>query len=138
MSRDRNKALIDALHAIWCSGNLGAIPDVYASDFVVHWAKSAHDPETRGHEGIRQAIAGLKDSFPDWHERVVDMVIEGDRVVTRYISTGTHLGTFNGIKPTVNRIEIDEMSIYRIEDGKVAEQWCLADDLMLLRQIGGG
>ncbi len=62
-------------------------------------------------------------------------LIEDDRVVTRYVSTGTHKGPYLGLQSTGSRIEIDEISIYRIADGKVAEQWCLVDDRTLLRQL---
>lgn len=65
------------------------------------------------------------------------MIIENDRVVTRYIPTGTHLGPFAGQEPSGAKVEIDEISIYRIADGKIAEQWCQMDDLTMMRQIGG-
>jgi predicted ester cyclase len=88
-------------------------------------------------EAGEAAIRETRAAFPDWHERVVDMVIEGDRAVTRYVSTGTHQGLYKGVPPTGAAIEIDEISIYRIEGNRVAEQWCLVDDLTLLRQLGG-
>ncbi|MBT4889589.1 MAG: ester cyclase [Rhodospirillales bacterium] len=129
------KSVVEGLHAIWNSGDLEAIPDIYSTDFVVHWSKSAKVPDSHGHAGVKAVIEETRTAFPDWHENVVDMVIEGDRVVTRYISTGTHKGPFEGIPPTGKPIEIDEISIYRIEGGKIAEQWCMADDLALLNQL---
>jgi predicted ester cyclase len=41
-----------------------------------------------------------------------------------------------GLEPTGRQIEIDEISIFRVENGKVAEQWCLVDYLTLMRQLG--
>lgn len=136
MTRDQKKSLVETLHAIWSDGDLDTIPNVYSPGFVAHMSKSWEVPEIHGHEGVRKAILDLRSAFPDWHESVVDMVIEGDRVVTRYISTGTHEGPFVGLAPTGIRIEIDEISIYRISESTVAEQWCLADDLTLSRQLG--
>jgi predicted ester cyclase len=73
---------------------------------------------------------------PDWHEQVVDVFGSGDRVASRYVSTGTHKGTFWGIEPTGRRIEIQEISIFRIADGRIVEQWCMFDDLARLQQLG--
>ena len=133
MTRDRMKDLVEGLHAIWNSGDLAAVPEIYAPDIVVHWSK--HEA-SHGHDGVTAAIRDTRAAFPDWHETVVDMIVEADRVVTRYVSTGTHLGPYLGVPPSGARIEIDEISIYRIADGKVAEQWCLADALALQKQIG--
>lgn len=136
MTRDDMKSLIRRLHRIWNTGDLAAIPQVYADEFVVHWSKSYGETDSRGHKGIEAAIQATLAAFPDWHEDVVDMVIEGDRIVTRYVSTGTHRGPFLDLKPTGSRIQIDEISIFRVDGDKVAEQWCLVDDLTLLRQLG--
>ncbi|MBS1502795.1 MAG: ester cyclase [Bacteroidetes bacterium] len=64
------------------------------------------------------------------------MVSEGDKVVTRYKSTGTQLGEFNGLAPTGKKITIYETSIYRIANGKIAEQWGFPDALSLNNQLG--
>jgi len=136
MTRDQMKSLIDRLHLIWNTGDLAAVPDVYSADFVVHWPGSSGAPVSRGHAGIEKAIRETRSAFPDWHERIVDMIIDGDRVVTRYVSTGTHEGDYRDIAATGRRVEIDEVSIFRIEDGKVAEQWCMVDELTFLRQLG--
>ena len=56
-------------------------------------------------------------------------------MVTRYISSGTHKGFYQDIAPTNKKFIVDEVSIFRVENKKVAEQWCLVDDLSLLNQI---
>ena len=137
MNRDNMKALIERLHAIWNTGDLDAIPDVYSRDVVVHWSRSDDPPESHGHEGAARAIRDTRAAFPDWHEVVVDMAIDGDRIVTRYVSTGTHRGPIVGIEPTGRRVEIDEISIFRVANGKVAEQWCLIDYPTFMRELGG-
>ena len=63
------------------------------------------------------------------------MIIEGNKVVTRYVSTGVHSGHFIGVAPTGKHIRLDEISIYRLQNGLVAEQWCLTDET-LARQLG--
>jgi len=58
------------------------------------------------------------------------MIIDGDKVVTRYVCTGTHTQTVLDVAPTGQPIHVKEISIYRIRDGLVAEQWCgkIVDD----------
>jgi steroid delta-isomerase-like uncharacterized protein len=131
-----NIELVKALHHIWNTGDLALIDSVYAQDFVAHWPASSEVPERRGVEGIHFGVGRIRAAFPDWHERVIDVFGSGDRVASRYVSTGTHQGAFWGIEPTGRRIEMQEMSIFRIADGRIAEQWCMFDDLARLQQLG--
>ena len=130
--------LIHSLHEIWNTGNLELIDRVYAPDFLAHWPASSEVPERRGIDGIRFGVARIRTAFPDWHERVLDVFGSGDRVASRYVSTGTHQGAFWGIEPTGRRVEIEEISIFRIAGGRVAEQWCMFDELARLQQLGVG
>jgi steroid delta-isomerase-like uncharacterized protein len=130
------KNLINQLHHIWNSGEVEAIPGVYSTQIIVHWPKGFAVNESRGIDDIRRTIENVRAAFPDWHEAVADMIIGDDRVVTRYTSTGTHLGSYAGIKATGKKIALDEISIYRIEGGKVIEQWCLSDDISTLMTLG--
>lgn len=77
-------------------------------------------------------------SFPDWNEKVDDVIAEGDRVVVRFTSTGTHLGEFEGIAPTGKKVRIQEVAIFRLADGKIVEQWGVPDLHGLLQQLGSG
>lgn len=75
-------------------------------------------------------------SFPDWREDSEDLLEEGDRVVSRSTSTGTRRGEFWGVAPTGRRVTVPEISIDRIEQGQVAEPWCMLDELVRMQQLG--
>ena len=138
MTRDETRALIERLHEIWSVGDLASIPEVYASDFLAHMPKGWGETESRdGHDGIRRAIARLRAAFPDWCEHVEDILIDGDKAAVRYFSTGTHLGIFKGRAPTGRHLSVDELSIFRVANGRIAEQWCLNDDLAFGKQMRG-
>jgi len=130
------RALVTRLHELWTAGDVAAVEDVYAPDFVGHFPASSHLPDRLGHAGVREGIRRVKEAFPDWRETVDEMIAEGNRVVTRYTSTGTHRGPFRGIAPTGRAIAVREISIYRVARGKVVEQWCLLDELDRLQQLG--
>ncbi|SRR5216683_6284810 len=138
MTRDETRALIERLHEIWSTGDVGAIPEVYAADFVAHMPKGWGPSESRdGHDGVRRSIERLRKGFPDWREHIEDIVIEGDKVAVRYYSTGTQLGGFGKRTATGRRLRVDELSIFRVAGGHVAEQWCLNDDLAFDKQLRG-
>ena len=56
-------------------------------------------------------------------------------MVIHFVSTGTNLGSWLGNLPTGRKIMINEMSILRIENGKVAEQWLLPDIFSMQQQL---
>ena len=63
------------------------------------------------------------------------MIVTEEKVVTRYLSSGTHQGEYLGFGRTGRKISFEEISIYRIEDNLVAEQWCLGDDMHCISQL---
>ena len=87
------------------------------------------------------AVAGqfepLISAFPDWHWEIRHLVVDGDYVAVHFTVTGTHRGAFQGIVPVVG-CAISEFTLYRLEEGKFAEVWDLADVDAVMRQIGHG
>lgn len=129
---EANREIVRNFHKVWSNGQVAVLDTLLSPDFVCHFINGI---EWKGIEGTKTTITGHKKSFPDWNEEIVDIIAEGDRVVTRYKSTGTHQGVFNGIDSTGNKVTIYETSIYRIENGKLAEQWGFPDELSLRTQL---
>lgn len=130
---ERNKQVVLRNQAeVWSKGNLDILEELYTPDFVCHFIVG---PEWHGYEGIRDAVSSHRKSFPDWTEHVEDIVAEGDRVVTRFRSRGTQEGEFHGIPPTGRKVDIYEVAIFRLENGRIAEQWGFPDAMELMRQL---
>jgi predicted ester cyclase len=67
----------------------------------------------------------------------LEVIAEGDTVVGRFACSATHLGPWLGHAPTGRRFErVDEVSIFRVRDGRIANVWSLEDTLGRLRQLG--
>jgi steroid delta-isomerase-like uncharacterized protein len=132
--RVRNTALIQPVFSeIWSKGNLDLIDDLFAEDFVGHFpGETLH-----GRQALVDAVNAHRTSFPDWTEEIRDTIAERDRVVARFASRGTNLGEFLGNPPTGNRVEISEVAIFRLRDGKIIEQWVYPDLISLQRQLAG-
>ena len=85
---------------------------------------------------VAAQFAPLFSAFPDWHWEIRNLVVDGDFIAGHFMVTGTHRGAFQGIEATGRRVTISEFTFYRLEDGKFAEVWDLADMDAVIRQIG--
>jgi steroid delta-isomerase-like uncharacterized protein len=129
-----NKAVIQAfLEDVINQGRLERANDLVKEDFV------ELDPlpgQEQGREGLKAVIHQLRTAFPDMHWAVKEMVAEGDKVVTRFVWTGTQRGEFLGIPATGRSVEVKGVVIDRLEDGKMADSRILMDTMGLMQQLG--
>jgi steroid delta-isomerase-like uncharacterized protein len=73
-------------------------------------------------------------AFPDYRDTVHDIVAEGDKVVVRWTLNGTHEGDFLGTQATGKRVTTSGISIFRLADGKITDDWTVIDMAGLMRQ----
>ncbi len=131
---EQAKALVLRHHdEVWSRGTLSAVYEIYAPEFVGH---HPGQPDWIGPERVKAVVAAVRQAFPDFSESVEDVVAEGDRVVTRFIASGTHQGSFHGVAPTGKRISMAEMAIFRVAGNKIVEKWGLTDRFGLFQQLG--
>jgi len=132
---DRNKELVRRMDKeVWNKGNLEILDELYSPNFVWHFLPTGS--ATVGLESLREEVRNHRKAFPDWTEEIKHIIAEGDLVVIHFVSKGTNEGSFMGNPPTGKLVQINEMSIFRIEDGKIAEQWLIPDLLSLNQQLG--
>ncbi len=130
----RNKNVVRRSNEeIWSKGNLKLIDDLYTEDFVCHFLVG---PEWQGREGLKEQVTAHRTSFPDWNEKVLRLIAEDNFVVVHFSSSGTNMGEFEGNAPTGKQAHIHEIAIFRMEDGKIAEQWGFPDIQGLSQQLG--
>ena len=130
---DRNKEVVLRFEDEFKNkANLDIVLETDAPDFVAHGL--APQPLTR--EMLKGLGAAVFAAFPDVKATIDDVVAAGDRVVTRVTIHATNKGAFNGIPATNKPVVWTEMHMYRLKDGKIAEQWSNVDFLGLLTQLG--
>jgi len=79
----------------------------------------------------------LRRSFPDVAITIEDLVVEGDRIVNRYVERGTLTGApFLGIEPAGQAYAKPGTTLYRVADRRLAESWGVEDTLGWFRQLG--
>jgi len=129
-----NREVIQAfLEDVINKGQLERADDLVKEDFV------ELDPlpgQKQGREGLKAVIGALRSAFLDMHWVANEMVAEGEKVVTRFVWTGTHRGTFLGIPATGKHVEVKGVVIDRLEDGKMADSRILMDTMSLMQQLG--
>ncbi len=131
---NQNKNTVTSfIDALFTKGDLGAVDEYLAEDFV------DHDPPTGGppnREGMRAAGAMFRAAFPDWHSDMGIIVGEGDLVVEQFTASGTQQGEILGVPPTNRTVSMPGINIWRVRDGRIVERRGRLDELGLLRQLG--
>ena len=132
MSSD-NEAVVRRFFEEFCSGRRSELAEqLVSADYVSHGPQA---PPAQGPDGVTERV-GLYQESVDAHWRVDDIFSAGDRVVTRWTGTGTHVGELMGIAPTGREISVEAITIHRMKDGLIAEEWTVWDALGLLQQVG--
>jgi steroid delta-isomerase-like uncharacterized protein len=134
MTIEQNKALVKrAWDEVFNQKKLTVVDELFTSDYIYHGPQGQ---EFRGTESLKQLLSHYLEAFPDLHIDIEDLIAEGDKVVSRVISRGTHKGELQGIAPTGKKVSLRTIMISRIAGGKFAEDWESRDDLGMLQQLG--
>jgi steroid delta-isomerase-like uncharacterized protein len=82
-----------------------------------------------GRENVAGLVRTIVDALPDLHNVEQDSIAERDIVAVRAVVEATHEGDLLGIPASGRHVQWDAVDVYRIADGKIAEEWA-ADDLL--------
>jgi predicted ester cyclase len=123
MSHEHNKRLVRRLVEIVNERDFDSIGDVASGQIATE---------------ARRWVGPFRDSFPDFHMEVIDVIAEAEKVMGYFKCSGTHEGEWRGHPATGRRFEaVDEVYVFRVEDGKLASALAIVEDnLTRLRQLG--
>jgi len=127
---DDNKAAVRGCFENASRGNFGALQDFVSPDYVLH------PEEIRGIDGLAAMVDSYRNALADLRVTVEHQFTEGDYVATRSTIRGRHDGDLLGTPATGREVEFSVLTISRCRDGKIDEEWELADTVSLLQQIG--
>ena len=134
MSLEENKELVRRIYdELWNERKLEVAEELIAQDAVNY--DTGLLPQPFGPEEMKGTVRMVTAGFPDNRHEVEEIIAEGDKVVVHCTLTGTHEGEFMGIPPTGRSIEVTEIHVYRLEDGKAVEHRVGRDDLGAMRQL---
>ena len=131
-SQEQNKALAKrAFEELLSKGRFELAQQFYAKDFVNH---GIH--RDIGLDDDQAALKGWHEAFPDIAINPEKLIAEGDLVTVYWIARGTNTGTGNGLPATGKKVEQAGITIWRIVNGKIKEEWSAFDQLSLMQQLG--
>jgi len=134
-AEDRNKQIIQTyFNEAWNKGHLDVLDSILSENYINH-TPSTPNP-SKGPAGLKPIIMAIRTGFPDLHYEIKDIIVTQDRAVVRVIMTGTQTGTLFGIAPTGKHIEVNQINIEKIENGKITEHWRVTDELTMMKQLG--
>lgn len=134
MSAEENVALVRRYFEEFCNERKLELTDELMTENHEY-----HDPQVpveTGPRAMAEAIAVFQEGV-NGHWGVEEIRAVGDdRVVVRWTGTGTQNAEVMGIPPTGRSVNVAAVHLFRIEGGKVAEQWVVWDTLGMMQQLG--
>jgi predicted ester cyclase len=113
---------------VWNQQKLEVVDEIFAPTLLFNGAAVSR-------EAIKQLVTARRTAFPDIRVTVDDQVAEDDKVSTRRTWQATHQGPYRGIAATGKRVRWTQISIVRFAEGRVVEDWAVADELSILQQL---
>jgi steroid delta-isomerase-like uncharacterized protein len=130
--QEQNKAVARrAFEEILSQGRFELAEQLYAKDFINHGIHS-----TANLEEDQAALKGWHQAFSDIVIVPEKLIAEGDLVSIYWVARGTNTGTGNGLPATGKKAELAGITIWRIVDGKIKEEWSAFDQLSMMQQLG--
>jgi len=91
----------------------------------------------QGKAGFVEFFNVIFKAVPDFSSTLKKMVAEGDIVMAFSRTTGTHTGgEWLGKEADGAALDYDVVDIFRVQGGKIAEHWDVADTFTFFRQLG--
>jgi steroid delta-isomerase-like uncharacterized protein len=130
--QEQNKAIAKrAFDEILSDGRFELAGELYAKDFVNHGLNRDVSLEED-----QAALKGWHEAFPDVSIVPEKLIAEDDLVTIYWVARGTNTGTGNGLPATGKKVELAGITIWRIVEGKIKEEWSAFDQLSLMQQLG--
>jgi steroid delta-isomerase-like uncharacterized protein len=120
-------------HELWNNWGLDVADEILAEDLRFRGTLGS---TLEGREAFKGYLETVRRAFPDWHNRIDEVITCGNRVVTRMTWCGTHEGVLAGVEPTGAKVEYVGAAIFRISAGKIEEAWVVGDTQELWRALG--
>lgn len=131
MSAEENRALVRRFFESQARGDLDAIDEMMAPDFVDHSLLPSEEPDR---EGYKRSVAEDHAAFSDLRYIIEDQVAKGDKVVTRVTARRIHDREFLGFAPSGGEFESTGIVIHRIVGGRIAEEWSEGSSILELTE----
>jgi len=104
----------------------------FADNVTVHLSEE----DVVGIEGTKAFYQNYLTGFSDIEFSIIEIVGQRDRVVKHWRFKGKHTGVFFGIPATGRDLDIQGITLARIENGKIVEEQDFMDNMDMMTQLG--
>jgi predicted SnoaL-like aldol condensation-catalyzing enzyme len=128
-----NKQVVETfIQEVFNKHDFSLLDELVREDYV------QHNPDVaQGRKGFLDFFKGTFKAMPDYKYTPLKIIAEGDIVMAYCRNTATHTsGPWLDKAPTGNKLDFNVVDIFRIQDGKIAEHWDVADTFSLFKQVG--
>ena len=135
MNIDESKKLLEDMYEALNAQDLEAHHKYWHDDMVWHGPPGFGD--IHGIENFKyKVLKPFYDAFPDYHVKNDIVVAEGDWISATGFLTGTHSGTYLGVKPTGKSIKMQFSDFWSIKNGKFLDNYVMCDNHGVFEQMG--
>jgi steroid delta-isomerase-like uncharacterized protein len=129
---EKNKRVVETLcKTVFQKHDFSKLDEIMRDDYIQH-----NEDTPQGKAGFKQFFEQMFKAMPDFSYTMKKIIAEGDTVMMYSTTTATHKSEWLGNPATGNKLNFDVVDIFRIENGKIAEHWDVADTLKLFTQVG--
>jgi steroid delta-isomerase-like uncharacterized protein len=134
MTGDANASVVRRFYEeLWNEWRLDVAVEIVAADVRFRGSLGS---VLVGREELLRYVERVRAAFPDWHNRIDEILTAEERVVTRMTWSGTHRGSLGEIEPTGAHVEYCGAAFFRLSGGVIEEAWVVGDTQELWRALG--
>ncbi len=89
-----------------------------------------------GIDEYRAVYQSYLSALSDTHIEIEGMMADGDLVMSRCQFSGVNTGELEGQTATGKTVKIQMFTVFRLVNGKIAEEWEIMDELGFMMQLG--
>lgn len=115
------------------AGDIKAVDRFYDTDFVAH---PAGKTKQSSREAVRTELAAITAAAPNPVLTIKHLLATDDLVFCHYTMDLVDSGKAFNLPATQRRVQINGIDLYRLQDGKIVEQWAYSDEYEEMKRQG--
>ncbi|KTC91160.1 Predicted ester cyclase [Fluoribacter dumoffii] len=109
---------------MWNQQNAALADELFAANTLIHFSYE----QAANLQNFKEALLQWYKAFPDLMHYIDDLLVSGDKVITRWHGHGTHRHEFSGIPATGIPVFYSGITIFRLDNNhQISEAWVYSD-----------
>lgn len=127
-----NKSVVQSYwNGKWNERRISILDELLTQD-VIHHGSS----EINGVEEYKQVYGMYLSAMGESHIEIEKLIAEGDFVMSQARIHAIQNGPLGDIPPTGNEVTAGIFTVFRLVDGKIAEEWEIMEEMAMFTQLG--